>query len=742
MRILLSPNKSTPEHYFYTNLKDAEHEIASSGAAHTAILTLWTHLSVYFGIRLLKLRTRSKRHLTGSVNSLEARVRHERQAIDRYFGLQRKLVKQLNADNSTYNVDERFVQDRATIAEWYKANARYPLRLTASEFNDFLAVDHLTGTGTFSCRWQKYPNFKFTIRSRSSYVDNFLKHDGLGRATFHMVMSPDQCIKDFEHGTSSLDERIHAARRVQEARGFPLNIVFEPIITYPEFIEDYKTLIGRLHKGLDPNRIGKFILGSMRYSNQLRAMIQLHFPDTHLFDANYQYVAPQKPDTKNRYIVDTRQSIYTTISSEIRNSLQKPFVLGSETPEIWDRMSLNRDDELAHSVFEPITENAGIESMPSQEDIPKSPHPNPKPVPDDESTEVPATAITPLTSAIEEEDEDAVEAESWTPMWTSLSPQNIQAVNEVLSERDEGTNVDKLEAIALELRGMCRLREHVNLSTKESEGNSVDDRWVTVQARTISNLKQHSLEFQPVKIIGTIAAVSDFTPHEVSQHGTRGFVTLTVEDTKGNKIQTIDIAGDSLHIDLHTLQEKNTRCTFLGAVVSVFKRGKGSFRLLLHDILPKVEALDLSNDGSHRPRAKNTAPSSYNLKEGIPSYHPLRLRKTHPDHNGIIKYIVDTLAEKLGIRGLGSATELKRALEFVTLQAISQGKSEVLEKLHGLVIGPPNSGKSYLTRAALVLNPVAQEITSTGNKITEAGLVGSRQTKCKEKPKHPWDTPS
>ena len=50
----------TPEHYFYTNLRDAEHEIASSRAAHAAILTLWTHLSDYFGQRLMKLPDRFK----------------------------------------------------------------------------------------------------------------------------------------------------------------------------------------------------------------------------------------------------------------------------------------------------------------------------------------------------------------------------------------------------------------------------------------------------------------------------------------------------------------------------------------------------------------------------------------------------------------------------------------------------------------------------------------------------------
>ena len=50
----------TPEHYFYTNFLDAEHEIAAAPVAHTAILTLWTHLENYMGVSFDKLPDRFK----------------------------------------------------------------------------------------------------------------------------------------------------------------------------------------------------------------------------------------------------------------------------------------------------------------------------------------------------------------------------------------------------------------------------------------------------------------------------------------------------------------------------------------------------------------------------------------------------------------------------------------------------------------------------------------------------------
>jgi hypothetical protein len=117
---------------------------------------------------------------------------------------------------------------------------------------------------------------------------------------------------------------------------------------------------------------------------------------------------------------------------------------------------------------------------------------------------------------------------------------------------------------------------------------------------------------------------------------------------------------------------------------------------------------------------------------GIPQDHPYSILKAHPETNGIISYIKQEVAQRLGIQALNEAHELERALEFVILQALSQGRSEILEKLHGLIIGPPNVGKSYLTEAALILNTVGQEISSSGRKVTVAGLVGKVESKPKK----------
>ena len=58
------------------------------------------------------------------------------------------------------------------------------------------------------------------------------------------------------------------------------------------------------------------------------------------------------------------------------------------------------------------------------------------------------------------------------------------------------------------------------------------------------------------------------------------------------------------------------------------------------------------------------------------------------------------------------------------LQSLSQGKDTYSYKLHSIVIGPPGVGKSYLTKAAKILNPFCEEISGSSRKLTPAGLIG------------------
>jgi hypothetical protein len=93
--------------------------------------------------------------------------------------------------------------------------------------------------------------------------------------------------------------------------------------------------------------------------------------------------------------------------------------------------------------------------------------------------------------------------------------------------------------------------------------------------------------------------------------------------------------------------------------------------------------------------------------------------------NGIVLYIKQELVKNLGIKGLKSAKELDKCIDFMILQSFSEGMDEKNSmKLHSLVIGAPNVGKKLLTLIARILNPVSEEVSCVDGKITPAGMIG------------------
>lgn len=95
---------------------------------------------------------------------------------------------------------------------------------------------------------------------------------------------------------------------------------------------------------------------------------------------------------------------------------------------------------------------------------------------------------------------------------------------------------------------------------------------------------------------------------------------------------------------------------------------------------------------------------------------------------GLRNYIKSTIVERLNLKRIEESTELRKALDFIIIQAFSHGlKDKRSNKLHSLVIGPPSVGKSILNESALILNSVGYVSTSNKQTMSVAGLVGSYQ---------------
>jgi len=200
---------------------------------------------------------------------------------------------------------------------------------------------------------------------------------------------------------------------------------------------------------------------------------------------------------------------------------------------------------------------------------------------------------------------------------------------------------------------------------------------------------------------------------------------------EGYNLETQLINVTNFSLPLNNIRKHKGKATFYGMVVPVAKDSprKSSFKFYLHDFNLSVSDLEtITWTSSEEYEGKFQYSYEKGNKYGVPKNHPSIIIKNHSKPNEIITYIKNELSSNLKIV-LTEAPELDRAIEFVILQSLSQGYGEILHKLHMLVIGPPTTGKSYLTKAALALNTVGQEISSSSRKVSAAGLIGTVKTK-------------
>ncbi len=92
---------------------------------------------------------------------------------------------------------------------------------------------------------------------------------------------------------------------------------------------------------------------------------------------------------------------------------------------------------------------------------------------------------------------------------------------------------------------------------------------------------------------------------------------------------------------------------------------------------------------------------------------------------GILTYIRERIVEILDIRHLDGLPVLRRALDAVILQSASSGKIKGKPaRIHILQIGPPAVGKGMIHRAAQVVSPIVQRVSTT--RVSPLGLTGSK----------------
>jgi len=113
-------------------------------------------------------------------------------------------------------------------------------------------------------------------------VDSLLDARHEGHTRFRFSINAEAVVRRFEPGTSPLDQRMEAARKVYDA-GYPLGFIIAPIMVFDGWEEAYASLLGRLREAIPrPAENLTFELITHRFTMAAKRVIQKHYPKTKL----------------------------------------------------------------------------------------------------------------------------------------------------------------------------------------------------------------------------------------------------------------------------------------------------------------------------------------------------------------------------------------------------------------------------------------------------------------------------
>ncbi|MFH1519046.1 MAG: spore photoproduct lyase family protein [Candidatus Omnitrophota bacterium] len=223
------------------------------------------------------------------------------------------------------------IEDFLVSFDKFYRNLKKPTRIGTGEFSDSLALDDITEYSQLLIPYFAQKNLLFELKTKSNKITNLLKLKiSSPRIIISWSLSPQAIIAGEEKGTASLDLRLEAAKKIQQA-GFRVGFHFDPIIHLEGWEKLYEELINKLYAYL----LGPFAwisLGTLRCRRQLKTIAELRFPQSNIF---YGELFLGK-DKKLRYPGFIRDEIYRKIIKGIRNFDQKtPIYLCMEDKPTW-----------------------------------------------------------------------------------------------------------------------------------------------------------------------------------------------------------------------------------------------------------------------------------------------------------------------------------------------------------------------------------------------------------------------
>ena len=152
-----------------------------------------------------------------------------------------------------------------------------------ASITDPIALEHLSGNLKKCIEFfGKSDKGRLRLVTKFDDVDPFLKLKHNKHTKFRFTLNSRYVIDNFEHNTSSFEERIGAVKKIAAA-GYPIGFIIAPIMIYDNWKAEYKDLFETLKLALmDYHEEISFELIQHRFTKAAKELIVQRFKTTKL----------------------------------------------------------------------------------------------------------------------------------------------------------------------------------------------------------------------------------------------------------------------------------------------------------------------------------------------------------------------------------------------------------------------------------------------------------------------------
>lgn len=201
------------------------------------------------------------------------------------------------------------------------------------------------------------------LKTKTTAIDRILNYKHNRKTILAWSLNTPSVIKHNERRTSSLTQRLNAARACAE-KGYPVAFHFDPMVVSEGCETSYRKVVSRIFEIIDPRKVVWISMGAFRYIPSLKSIIEQRFPNSKL--PYGEFIAGE--DGKMRYFKPLRVSLFKSVADCIRSYAPQTLVyLCMEDREVWES-SLGYypggDEGLASLLDRAAQQICGLERVP------------------------------------------------------------------------------------------------------------------------------------------------------------------------------------------------------------------------------------------------------------------------------------------------------------------------------------------------------------------------------------------